>query len=106
MPRFVYYTASTLNGFLADEDNSLAWLFAVESSQMPDLACLMLTSFADDEALFHAVMAGACGYVLKEVRSGDLVQVLQVLTREGGVLLHQIPQRRHGLNMARPPDNA
>ncbi|WP_043502780.1 dihydrofolate reductase family protein [Georgenia sp. SUBG003] len=38
MPRFVYYTASTLNGFLADEDNSLAWLFAVESSAMPDLS--------------------------------------------------------------------
>ena len=42
-------------------------------STMPDLACLMLTSFSDDEALYHAVMAGACGYVLKEVRSGDLV---------------------------------
>jgi dihydrofolate reductase len=38
MPRFVYYTASTLNGFLADESNSLAWLFAVESSEMPDLS--------------------------------------------------------------------
>ena len=42
-------------------------------STMPDLACLMLTSFTDDEALYHAVMAGACGYVLKEVRSADLV---------------------------------
>ncbi|TQL48082.1 dihydrofolate reductase [Homoserinimonas aerilata] len=30
MPRFIYYTASTLNGFLADEHNSLSWLFAVE----------------------------------------------------------------------------
>ena len=33
----------------------------------------MLTSFADDEALFDSVMAGAAGYVLKEVRGGDLV---------------------------------
>lgn len=37
-PRFVYYTASTLNGFLADENNSLAWLFAVDSPEMPDLS--------------------------------------------------------------------
>lgn len=37
-PRVVYYTASTLNGFLADEENSLSWLFAVESEGTPDLA--------------------------------------------------------------------
>lgn len=39
----------------------------------PELKCLMLTSFDDDEALFDAIMAGAAGYVLKEVRGGDLV---------------------------------
>lgn len=42
-------------------------------SANPGLACIMLTSFADDEALFEAIMAGASGYVLKEVRGGDLV---------------------------------
>ena len=42
-------------------------------SLVPNLACLMLTSFADDEALFDAVMAGASGYVLKEIRGRDLV---------------------------------
>jgi DNA-binding NarL/FixJ family response regulator len=42
-------------------------------SQYHDIACLMLTSFSDDEALFDAIMAGASGYVLKEVRGRDLV---------------------------------
>jgi dihydrofolate reductase len=36
-PRVVFYTASTLNGFLADEENSLAWLFAVDGAETPDL---------------------------------------------------------------------
>lgn len=40
----------------------------------PEIACIMLTSFADDEAVYAAVMAGAAGYVLKQVRGSDLVQ--------------------------------
>jgi two-component system, NarL family, response regulator DevR len=43
-------------------------------SAMPELVCLMLTSFADDEALYASVMAGAAGYVLKEIRARDLVE--------------------------------
>jgi two-component system, NarL family, response regulator DevR len=41
---------------------------------LPDVQILMLTSFADDEALFAAVMAGASGYVLKQIRGDDLVR--------------------------------
>jgi two-component system, NarL family, response regulator DevR len=43
-------------------------------SARPDLACLMLTSYADDEALYASVMAGASGYVLKRIRAGELVE--------------------------------
>ena len=43
----------------------------------PRTACLILTSFADDEALFHAIMAGAAGYVLKQIRSSDLVDAVR-----------------------------
>jgi two-component system, NarL family, response regulator DevR len=46
-------------------------------SQRPDLACLMLTSFSDDEALFDAIMAGASGYVLKQIRGTDLVDAVR-----------------------------
>jgi two-component system response regulator DevR len=42
-------------------------------SRHPELKCLMLTSFDDDEALFDAIMAGASGYVLKEVRGAALI---------------------------------
>jgi len=42
-------------------------------SDRPELRCLMLTSFADDEALFDAVVAGASGYLLKQVRGSDIL---------------------------------
>jgi two-component system response regulator DevR len=46
-------------------------------SRHPRTACLMLTSFADDEALFQAIVAGAAGYVLKQIRSSDLVDAIR-----------------------------
>jgi DNA-binding NarL/FixJ family response regulator len=48
-------------------------------SQLPDLRCLMLTSFADDDALFDAIMAGASGYVLKQIRGTDLVGAVRTV---------------------------
>ncbi|MCX4784958.1 MULTISPECIES: response regulator [unclassified Streptomyces] len=48
-------------------------------SRMPELACLMLTSFDDDEALLDAIMAGAAGYVLKEIKGADLVTAVRTL---------------------------
>jgi two-component system, NarL family, response regulator DevR len=55
-------------------------------SDHPEIACLMLTSYADDEALLAAVMAGASGYVLKQVGSGDLVADIRKVGA-GGTLL-------------------
>jgi len=46
-------------------------------SAMPELKCLMLTSFADDEALFSAILAGASGYVLKQIRGAELVSAVR-----------------------------
>jgi len=48
-------------------------------SRMPQVACLMLTSFSDDEALFDAIMAGAAGYVLKQIRGTDLVGAVRTV---------------------------
>jgi DNA-binding NarL/FixJ family response regulator len=48
-------------------------------SRTPDTACLMLTSFGDDEALFNAIMAGAAGYVLKQIRGTDLVGAVRTV---------------------------
>jgi two-component system, NarL family, response regulator DevR len=43
----------------------------------PQTAVLMLTSFADDEALFASIMAGAAGYVLKQIRGQELVRAIR-----------------------------
>ncbi|MCX5521645.1 response regulator [Streptomyces bobili] len=48
-------------------------------SQMPDLACLMLTSFDDEEALLDSIMAGASGYVLKQIQGSDLVSAVRTV---------------------------
>jgi DNA-binding NarL/FixJ family response regulator len=55
-------------------------------SQRPELACLMLTSFADDEALYNAIMAGAQGYVLKQIRGSDLIGAVRAVAAGGSLL--------------------
>src|SRR6478752_5142036 len=46
-------------------------------SRNPEIAALILTSFDDDEALFSAIMAGAAGYILKQVQGNDLVETVR-----------------------------
>lgn len=46
-------------------------------STNPEIAALILTSYDDDEALFSAIMAGAAGYVLKQIRGTDLVDAVR-----------------------------
>ncbi|MFB9831944.1 response regulator transcription factor [Actinoallomurus acaciae] len=55
-------------------------------SRMPELACLMLTSFSDEEALIDAVMAGAAGYVLKQIHGSDLVGAVRTVAAGGSLL--------------------
>ena len=53
----------------------------------PETHVIMLTSFADDEALFSAVMAGASGYVLKQVTGGELVRSIRTVAAGGSLLV-------------------
>ncbi|MBZ6227103.1 response regulator [Streptomyces olivaceus] len=48
-------------------------------SRMPELACLMLTSFDEEEALLDSIMAGAAGYVLKQIQGSDLVSAVRTV---------------------------
>ncbi|MFL6123610.1 response regulator [Actinophytocola sp.] len=55
-------------------------------SSMPDLNCLILTSYADDDALFDAIMAGASGFVLKQVLGLDLLNAIRTVGNGGSLL--------------------
>jgi DNA-binding NarL/FixJ family response regulator len=71
-------------------------------SRLPDLRCLMLTSFTDDEALFDAIMAGAAGFVLKRIVGTDLTKAVQTVAagqslldaRSTAALLNRIRRER------------
>jgi two-component system, NarL family, response regulator DevR len=76
-------------------------------SRMPEVACLMLTSFGDDEALFDAVMAGAAGYVLKQIRGTDLVGAVRTVASGQSMLdpkaASQLMERLRGSSRKRDP---
>jgi DNA-binding NarL/FixJ family response regulator len=56
------------------------------SARRPNTQVLMLTSFADDEALFASIMAGASGYVLKQVKGGELVRAIRAVGKGESLL--------------------
>jgi DNA-binding NarL/FixJ family response regulator len=58
----------------------------IRSVLTPPPACLMLTSYSDDEALFGAIMAGAAGYLLKQVTGVDLVGAVRTVAAGGSLL--------------------
>jgi two-component system, NarL family, response regulator DevR len=62
-------------------------------SRRPELRCLMLTSFADDEAMFDAVMAGAAGFVLKDVVGAVLVDALHTVAAGQSLLNSKMVDR-------------
>jgi two-component system response regulator DevR len=55
-------------------------------SKLPTLGCLMLTSFADDDALYDAILAGAAGYVLKQIKGTDLIDAVRTIAAGGSLL--------------------
>ncbi|HET9255169.1 MAG TPA: response regulator transcription factor [Pseudonocardiaceae bacterium] len=70
-------------------------------SALPSVACLILTSYDDDEALFAAIMAGAAGYVLKQIRGTDLVDAVHRVARgqsllDPAVTAHVLARLREG----------
>jgi DNA-binding NarL/FixJ family response regulator len=71
-------------------------------SRLPEVACLMFTAFSDDQALLDAILAGAAGYVLKQVRGSDLAGAVRTVA-SGQSLLNP---RAAGKLMTRLRDQA
>ena len=57
------------------------------------ITCVMLTSFTDDEAMFDAIMAGAAGYVLKEVRGSQLINDIRRVAAGQSLLDPEVTER-------------
>jgi two-component system response regulator DevR len=74
-------------------------------SNHPEIACLMLTSYADDEALFAAIMAGAAGFVLKQVRGSDLVDAIRRVAAGESLLDPAVTARVLDRLRAKPEDD-
>jgi two-component system response regulator DevR len=61
--------------------------------QAPETKVIMLTSYAEDEMLFDAIAAGACGYVLKQIGSDDLIRAVEAVGRGEALLDSALTQR-------------
>jgi two-component system, NarL family, response regulator DevR len=72
-------------------------------SGYPDIQCLMLTSFSDDEAMFQAIMAGAAGYLLKQIKGTDIVDGVRRAAR-GESLLDPMVTKRVLDRLRKPPE--
>ncbi len=62
-------------------------------SEMPDTKVVMLTSYPDEEAVLSAIVAGASGYLLKQVRARDLVSALEIVGNGGSLLDPAVTER-------------
>lgn len=62
-------------------------------SKHPEIACIMLTSFSDDDAVYASIMAGAAGYLLKQVRGSDLVDGIRRVAAGESLLDPQVTTR-------------
>ncbi|WP_294178625.1 response regulator transcription factor [uncultured Schumannella sp.] len=62
-------------------------------SAHPDIACLMLTAYDDDEASEAAVLAGAAGYVLKDIRGKNLIDGIRLVAAGGSLITRSVSER-------------
>ncbi len=61
--------------------------------QEPDIKIIMLTSYAEDDMLFDAIAAGACGYVLKQIGSDELIRAIEAVGKGEALLDPAITQK-------------
>lgn len=82
-------------------------LCATIRERFPEIACLMLTSFGDDEILFEAIRAGAAGFLLKHVRPQGLIEAIEMVHRGESCIDSSLTQRLldHVRQPAAEPDH-
>ncbi|MEA2488171.1 MAG: two-component system, NarL family, response regulator DevR [Actinomycetota bacterium] len=61
--------------------------------ERPDAKVIMLTSFSDDEALFNSIMAGAAGFVLKQIKGRDLIEAIRAVASGKSLLDPEVTKR-------------
>ena len=75
----------------------------------PDTKVIMLTSYADDEAVFASILAGAAGYLLKQTRGHALAEAIEAVAQGGSLLdpavTHKVLERVRSLGGRRPDDS-